>query len=148
MRSISTGSHDTRVTMLGETDSRYSGAPAAVSHIGLTAQSLKGTIVLPAGESLTIRSKDRDLLTIGGGGLFTLRFDNDCHDGKTGPNDMFVYYENTIVPLRDGKVVQEQFIVGDLGETVANTGPMDGGPDLAGGKPCMSGQISETENLP
>jgi hypothetical protein len=119
--------------------------------LGLIARSLKATIVLPDSQSVLTVTYPRmaSPLSITGGGLFTLRFDNDCRRIRRGHNDMLMYYQNTIQPQRGGADVTERFFIGQLGTKDGEpTGPLEGGHFLDEGKPCMGAQISDPGNLP
>ncbi len=90
------------------------------------ARAVKATVVLPPGKVLKVESTNMaSPLEFKDGGFYTLRFNNDCEDLRSGRNDMFLYYENTIVALRGGqRVPDERFWVGEVGtrnERFSNT---------------------------
>jgi hypothetical protein len=124
------------------------GTLSAGQPVGMIAHSIKATVVLPDTDAvLTVEGPNMSPLNLTGGGLFTLRFDNDCGEIKINENDMFMYYQNTIEPVRNGFAVQEAFCIGELGHS-ATTGKLSGGPYLLEGKPCMGGKIGNAELLP
>lgn len=135
---------------------------------------VKGTIVIPDGETLKVESNDREIASLPGNGRddYRIVINNDCHR-LSDKNDMLKYYE--VITGYDADDTSEEFWVGEKNpvppgvqlesntaiESLAQLSKIDilkalvliykmftGNASLAAGKPCMNVRVSKADDLP
>lgn len=119
------------------------------------AHSLRAQVTLDDGGVLSVTrgvypaAPADEIARISGGGTYLMTINNDCNDVNHGRNDMFLYYDNTIIggTSADPRPL-ERYWVGSVGtfdkeaKILSKRAFFTGYVVLAEGKPCMGAQVN------
>ncbi len=121
------------------------------------AHSLRAQVTLDDGGVLSVKrgvdpaAPAEEIARIpGNGATYIMTINNDCNDVNHGRNDMFLYYDNTIIGgTPEDPRPQERYWVGAVGtfnkvakKILKKASFKTGYVILADGKPCMGAQVS------